>query len=278
MVLSTISTVLMVVKVPKKLIKWWGTFNYSEKHEVRKVLGNFAALLDLTPHPDLIEVVLTFWDPNNLVFRFGSCELTPTLAEISLLFQLSYMGQQMILPRNHTRKRFLPLCGSKDNKQLGCLKQSWIFFDYLFTRFGSLEGFDYFWNEFCTTKKIWEHRRLEFFCLALLSILVFPLDERCINTHLQSVVIALFKKKDKVTIVPMILTEIYKALTEVKGAVQFFEGSNLILQLWMMEHLHTPSLIKADVIDHCMGDRVQAMQERMHFDKFSFPVGVNAWI
>ncbi|PHT49079.1 60S ribosomal protein L6 [Capsicum baccatum] len=80
--LSTKSRVLMVVKVPRKLIKWWGTFNYSKKHEVRKVLGNLVALLDLTPRPDLIEAVLTFGDPNNLVFRFGSCELTLTLAEI----------------------------------------------------------------------------------------------------------------------------------------------------------------------------------------------------
>ncbi|PHT82343.1 60S ribosomal protein L6 [Capsicum annuum] len=86
--LSTKFRVLMVVKVPRKLIKWWGTFNYSEKHEVRKVLGNLVALLDLTPCPDLIEVVLTFGDPNNLVFRFGSCELTLTLAEMSHLFQL----------------------------------------------------------------------------------------------------------------------------------------------------------------------------------------------
>ena len=145
--------------------------------------------------------------------------MTPTLAEVSLLFWLTNMGQQIILTRNHTHKKFLQLCRLKDNKHLGCLKQSWIFLDYLFARFGSLEGFDCFWDEFCTTKKIWEQRRLEVFCLALLGILVVPLDERCINTRLQSVVIALFKKKYEVTIVPMILIEIYKALTEVKGGV-----------------------------------------------------------
>ena len=135
----------------------------------------------------------------------------------------------MILARNHTGKRFLQFCGLKDYKNLGCLKQSWISFDYLFARFGSSKSFDYFWDEFCTTKEKWEQRRLEVFCLALLGILVFPLDERRINTHLQSVVMALVKKKEQVTIVPMILIEIYKALTEVKGGIRFFEGSNLIL-------------------------------------------------
>ncbi|XP_016566464.2 uncharacterized protein LOC107864561 [Capsicum annuum] len=152
--LSTKSRVLMVVNVPKKLIKWWSTFNYLETHEVKKVLGNLVALMDLTPRPDLIEAALTFWDPNNLVFRFESCELTPTLAEVSRFFWLTYMVQQMILARNHTRKKFLRLCGLKHNKHLGCLKQSSISLDYFFARFGSLEGFDFFWDEFCTTKKI----------------------------------------------------------------------------------------------------------------------------
>lgn len=130
----------------------------------------------------------------------------------------------------------MELCSLKANDHLGSLKQSLISLDYLFTRFGSTNGFDHFWDEFCTTKKNWEKRRLEVFCLALLGTLVFPLAERHINTRLQLVVMDLFNKKDGVTIIPMILVELYKALTEVGGGLVYFEGSNLILQLWMMEH------------------------------------------
>ncbi|KAF3628340.1 putative aluminum-activated malate transporter 8-like [Capsicum annuum] len=182
---------------------------------LEKLAGDLTELLHITPHPDLIEVVLTFWDMSSLVFRFGKSEMTPTLAEISGLLHLPYIDKGMI--------------------------------------FGPLEGFNCFWDEFNITKEKWERKRLEVFTLALLGTLVFPLEKKCINTRLQSVVMALFHEEqgDKVTIIPMILTEIYKALTEVKGGMIFFQGSNLMLKLWLMEHLHVPSLIRPDVIDRC---------------------------
>ena len=61
--LSTKSRVRILGKVPKKLIKWWGTFNYVEQQGLTKKLGTLTSLLDLTPHPDLIEAISTFWDP-----------------------------------------------------------------------------------------------------------------------------------------------------------------------------------------------------------------------
>ena len=161
-----------------------------------------------------------------------------------------------------------------------CLNQSWVSFDYLYAQFGLSDGFDCFWDEFYSTKENWEKRFLEVFTLALLGILVFPLEERRVNTRLQTVVMALFHEKlgETFTLVPMILVEMYKALTEVKGGMRFLEGSNLILQLWMIEHLHEPSLIRLDVIDHCMPERVNATNQRMRFDMFSLPIGIDAWI
>lgn len=286
--LSTKSRVLMVVKVPKKLIKWWEMFNYVDQQKLVKILGDLTELLHVTPRPDLIEALLTFWDPSSLVFRFGECEMTPTLAEISGLLHLPYIEKDMIRARNHTGVRFLQSCGLKSKGiRLGCLSDSWVSLDFLFARFGPSEGFDCFWDEFHVTKEKWERKRLEVFTLALLGTLVFPLEERRINTRLQSVVMALFHKdqndkginqKGRFTLIPMILTEIYKALTEVKGGRRFFEGSNLILQLWMMEHLHAPSLVRPDVLDRCIPNRVKAMDSRLRLDKFSLPVGVDAWI
>ena len=125
------------------------------------------------------------------------------------------------------------------------------------------------------TKEKWERKRLEVFTLALLGTLVFPLEERRINTLLQSVVMTLFHRdqndkainqKGRFTLIPMILTEIYKALTEVKGGRRFFEGSNLILQIWVMEHLHAPSLVRPDVLDRCIPNRVKAMDSKLRLD------------
>ncbi|KAF3640721.1 putative TBC1 domain family member 22B-like [Capsicum annuum] len=56
------------------------------------------------------------------------------------------------------------------------------------------------------------------------------------------------------------------------------KGSNLILQQWMIEHLHVPSLIRPYVVGRCLPNRVKAMEHRMRFDKFSLPVGVDTWI
>lgn len=117
-----------------------------------------------------------------------------TLSKIAGLFHLSYIDKEMILAQNHSGKRFLEGHGLKVSNHLGCLNQSWIPLDYFFTRFGSPERFDNFWDEFCTIYKNWEKRHHEVFCLALLGTLVFPLDKRCVNTHLQSVEMALIKK------------------------------------------------------------------------------------
>ena len=89
--------------------------NYSERHEIEKLFGNLTLLLNITPRPDLIEAASTFWDSDSLVFRFGSCEMMPTLAEISDLFHLPYIGKKLILARNHSSRRFLEGCGLKVN-------------------------------------------------------------------------------------------------------------------------------------------------------------------
>lgn len=39
------------------------------------------------------------------------------------------------------------------------------------------------------------------------------------------------------TVVPLILAEIYRALTMCRDGMQFFQGCNLLLQLWIQEHL-----------------------------------------
>ncbi|OIT19843.1 hypothetical protein A4A49_53030 [Nicotiana attenuata] len=207
----------MVVKIPRKLIKWWKMFSLLEQHELMEKLGTLTSLLDITPRLDLVEAMLTYWDQQNLVFRFEECEITPTLAEMAGLTRLSYIGRDMILPRDRSRTRFLSDLGLKDNKNLRCLKQSWISLDYLFARFGPHDSFDVFWDEFCTTKE-----------------------------------------------------------NEVRGGVRYSEGSNLLLQLWMMAHLHTASLLC--LIDRALRDRVVCIECMMQSPKFTYLVGVIAWI
>ena len=44
-----------------------------------------------------------------------------------------------------------------------------------------------------------------------------------------------FEKKPNITLVPMIPADIYRALTICKDGKNYFEGCNMLLQLWMID-------------------------------------------
>lgn len=52
-------------------------------------LGSLISLMDITPHPDLEEAMLTFFDLQGMVFKFGEHKMTPILVEIAGLMCLS---------------------------------------------------------------------------------------------------------------------------------------------------------------------------------------------
>ena len=71
-------------------------------------------------------------------------------------------------------------------------------------------------------------------------------------------VITAFEKKPNITLVPMILADIYRALTICKDGKDYFEGCNMLLQLWMIEHIrHHPYAvdIKVEWNDYIRGHK-----------------------
>ena len=78
------------------------------------------------------------------------------------------------------------------------------------------------------------------FVVAFLGIMVFRKKGGKISMNLAAVITA-FEKKPNITLVPMILADIYRALTICKDGKDYFEGCNMLLQLWMIEHIrHHP--------------------------------------
>ena len=65
--------------------------------------------------------------------------------------------------------------------------------------------------------------------VAFLGTMVFPRREEKINIRLAGVVQILIKKD--YTMVPMILADIYRALTVCQKGKSFFEGCNILLQM-----------------------------------------------
>ena len=76
--------------------------------------------------------------------------------------------------------------------------------------------------------------------LALLGLVVFPRKDGNIDMQVAGFVNVLITNA-KSTLTPMIVSEIYRDLMACKDGVDFFKGCNLLLQMWMTEHLcHRP--------------------------------------
>jgi len=76
--------------------------------------------------------------------------------------------------------------------------------------------------------------------VAFLGLVLFPRKDGNIDLRVAGVVKVLITNA-KSTLAPMIISEIYRALTACKAGADFFEGCNLLLQIWMIEHLcHDP--------------------------------------
>ena len=71
----------MLNQIPRELVDWKNNM----AHEVNRLfqyIGHLPSLLNITPNVAIVQALLEFWDPDGSVFRFGECELTPTLEEI----------------------------------------------------------------------------------------------------------------------------------------------------------------------------------------------------
>lgn len=99
---------------------------------------------------------------------------------------------------------------------MGCLYPSWVLLDFLFESFVRPTRYEIFIDEFYIPYDLGKKRRPMVFAIALLVLLVFPLEDINISTHLGSVDFDHFHDKhgSKVTPVPMILAKMYHALTE----------------------------------------------------------------
>ncbi|KAH0729597.1 hypothetical protein KY289_000785 [Solanum tuberosum] len=68
-------------------------------------------------------------------------------------------------------------------------------------------------------------------------LIVFPKWDKHIDIRLAGVVNALTTMESP-TIIPMILADMFRALTKCKNGETYFEGCNILLQIWFLEHLY----------------------------------------
>ncbi|KAH0637875.1 hypothetical protein KY289_037790 [Solanum tuberosum] len=261
---------------PLQLWAWWNDMGLIEQGIIFKYLGFLTRIMQVEPKRDVIEALLSFWDPTNNVFRFSNFEMTPTLEEIAGFtgFGVRLHHQRLIAPRGISINKFfqhLSICKVKEKS----LDKGWISLQFLYDRYGREDGFKKFGRtlnnkgSFETWK---EHRRFAFM-VAFLGTMVFPRRGGKINILLTGVVDVLIEKKNY-TIVSMILADIYRALTVCQKGKRFFEGCNILLQLWIVEHLYRPPTVARFIQDR--SDYITSHAKRV--EKYRCPEGVNAWV
>ncbi|XP_019265188.1 PREDICTED: uncharacterized protein LOC109242782 [Nicotiana attenuata] len=257
-----------------QLQMWWYDLGEDGQKWVTKYLGALTDILKVKGD-GLIEALVTFWDPVHNVFRFSDFELTPTLEEIAGFsgFGRDLRKQKLIFPKAPSVHRFFGLLNisnqiRKNNVVNGCCS-----FYFLYSRFGKPDGFEIHEKGLSNkqNKDTWQIHRRFAFIVAFLGIMVFPNKERTIDIRIARAVQVLTTKEHH-TLAPIILSDIYRALTLCKSGAKFFEGCNILLQMWLIEHLrHHPKFMR---YGPSKDNVIESYEERIK--DYNSPEGVKA--
>ncbi|XP_070003505.1 uncharacterized protein [Nicotiana sylvestris] len=256
---------------------WWHELGEDGQKWVIKYLGTLTDIMKVKPRDDLIPALVTFWDPVHNVFRFSDFELTPTLEEIAGYsgFNGDLRKQSLIFPKAPSVHRFFGLLNisnqiRKSNVIKGCCS-----FNFLYSRFGKPDGFEIHEKGLTNkqNKDTWQIHRRFAFMVAFLGIMVFPNKERTIGIRIVRVVQVLTTKESH-TLAPIILSDIYRALTLCKSGAKVFERCKILLQMWLIEHLqHPPKFVQyGSSNDNFIGSYEERIKD------YKSPEGVEAWI
>jgi len=267
----------IMTKIPFELQLWWNDLGKEGQDEVRKYLKDLPDLLNIQPRGDIIRALVAHWDSAHNVFHFSDFELTPTLEEIA-----GYIGSDqaplrfkyLIAPRAITIHRFLDSLKIPRTVHHPDFAKGFCSFRFMYDRYGHVGGFNNPDFKLCSrnSRQKWEEHRRVAFMIAFLGLVIFPRKDGNIDLKVAGVVSTL-QTMGKSTLAPMIVADIFRALTACKAGGKFFEGCNLLLQMWMTEHLCPRSqlLSYGSVEKTCIGEFYTRIKGA------SLPEGVTAW-
>ncbi|KAH0633813.1 hypothetical protein KY284_036599 [Solanum tuberosum] len=264
-------------KTPPLLMAWWNDMHKFRRTEIFKHLGFLTDIMRFSPDRDLIEALIPFWDSTSNVFRFSNFELTPTLEELGGFIGLGkdLRSKTLIAPRNVSGNKFLEQMHIiHPHKE--CFDNGLVSLEFLYSRYGKKEGFSDYGKQIKNGQHLptWEKHRQEAFMVAFLGTMVFPRRDKKISIRLSGIVAVMMKKK-KSTILPMMLADIYRALTKYREWEDFFEGCSILLQMWFLEHLYRHRFatdFKSEWTNYILShpDRMKELVDKL-------PKGVKAW-
>nr|XP_027067908.1 uncharacterized protein LOC113693571 [Coffea arabica] len=240
----------MFNQVPRELNQWKNNLSY-EIGGLFQYVGHLPSLVDITPNVAAIQALINYWDPDASVFRFGMCELTPTLEELEGLLQVPGKGSPMIYPSGGTKEQFCRFLGLRNNSLDQHPDARSCPLRFLYDRFGEKESFECHQIDFFITRRQWEEKRVQAFDLVLINLLLFPQRHGKVTFATINMIQSLFLgiRGTTPTLIPVVIADIFSALINCQKKGGFFYASNLILQMWIIEHLVKRSL---NPLDPCL--------------------------
>nr|XP_016506340.1 PREDICTED: uncharacterized protein LOC107824121 [Nicotiana tabacum] len=260
-----------------QLRRWWDDLDEDGRGWVKEQLGSLIDIMYIKPREDLIEALVAFWDPVHNVFYFSDFELNSTLEEISgyIDFGQELRKQQLIFPRAPSVHKFFDLLNISKQMNKAYVSKGCCSFCFLYYRFGHSAGFETHEKGLNNRqdKSIWQIHHRFTFIVAFLGVMIFLNAEGTIDVRMARIAQVLIDKKDH-TLVPLVLADIYWALTLCKSGAQFFEGCQVLHQMWMIEHLCCHPKFMRYASDR--NNFIKKYEERV--EDYKPPEGFEAWV
>ncbi|XP_071909673.1 uncharacterized protein [Coffea arabica] len=233
----------MLNQVPRELNQWKNNLSY-EIGGLFQYVGHLPSLVDIIPNVSAIQALIDYWDPDASVFRFGMCELTPTLEELEGLLQVSRKDSPMIYLSRGTREQFCRFLGLRNNSLDQHPDARSCPLRFLYDRFGEKESFERHQIDFFITREQWKEKRVQAFGLVLINLLLFPQRHGKVTFATINMIQSLFLGicGTTPTLIPIVIADIFSVLTNCQRKGGFFYASNLVLQMWIMKYLTKRSL------------------------------------
>ncbi|XP_049399849.1 uncharacterized protein LOC125863921 [Solanum stenotomum] len=264
----------MVVSAPHILQNWWQNIRRIHGVEIQGHLGALLSLLGTQCNKVFVTQLMGFWEPSTVTFKFLDFEITPILEEISSLIELPIRGRLPVIPSTICTGDFLSLLDLHIFRSLRYVDGGHVELDYLFQRFGHLEGYYEYQREFECTRGAWEHMRSRVFVMDFLGVMVLPIRSNSIDINILPMVVSIFNDPQRFTLVPMILAEVLRSMTACIKGHNFFGGCSILLQIWAREHFYR----RDSQMDYYIGapNKIESHEDRLQ-NWVGAPIGREEW-
>ncbi|KAH0773632.1 hypothetical protein KY290_010769 [Solanum tuberosum] len=201
--------------------------------------------------------------------------MTPTLEEIasSMGKGFSIRGAEKTHSPKERRCQKVPGPSQDQPNKEGEFKNGWGSLDFLYERYGQKEGFENYHNQLSNQGGVeaWKVSGCFAFMVAFLGLIVFPKRDKHIGIRLTGVVKALTIMESP-AILPMILVDMFHALTKCINGEMYFESCNILLQIWFLEHFYHHDRAPRFTLDRSCEEKLLVItSDEIVWNYYSFP-------